>query len=315
MTTLHVAVLMGSAREGRLCDKVTRWVTERLKTQPDLTFDVIDPAAFEVHHWRLSDAAAADLRRRLGQADAFVVVTPEYNHAYPAALKLLIDTVKAEWRAKPVALVSYGGLSGGLRAIEQLRLVFAELHAVTLRDTVSFVNAWGRFDAEGALRDPADAEAAMDRVVSLLCWWGHALRYARDDVPYGEARQPVHASVPEGHEGPVVLINTFTPKPGKLDAFVAAQLDDLRAFAGEVPGMLGARFHRALDGHNAVGVAVFASAADHRRWLEQARFAGHLQKIAPLLDRADPRLYAVAFEAGSLQLGRPKEPPGPAGAE
>jgi len=62
---------------------------------------------------------------------AFVVVTPEYNHGYPAPLKSLIDSVGREWQAKPVAFVSYGGVSGGLRAVEQLRQVFAKLHMVT----------------------------------------------------------------------------------------------------------------------------------------------------------------------------------------
>jgi NAD(P)H-dependent FMN reductase len=83
-----------------------------------------------------------------------VVVTPEYNHGYTAALKQLIDAVKAEWVAKPVGFVSYGGVSGGLRAVEQLRLVFAELHAVTIRDGVSFAMAWNRFDEAGEPVDP-----------------------------------------------------------------------------------------------------------------------------------------------------------------
>ncbi len=72
----------------------------------------------------------------MAEADAFLVVTPEYNHGYPAALKELIDSVYEPWHAKPVAFVSYGGASGGIRAVEQLRQVFAELHAVTLRDGV-----------------------------------------------------------------------------------------------------------------------------------------------------------------------------------
>ena len=65
-------------------------------------------------------------------------MTPEYNHGYPASLKQAIEIPHAEWKAKPCRFASDGGLAGGLRAVEQLRQVFAELHAVTMRDTVSF---------------------------------------------------------------------------------------------------------------------------------------------------------------------------------
>lgn len=121
---------------------------------------------------------------RIDQAEAFVVVTPEYNHGYPAPLKQAIDLPMQQWRAKPVSFVSYGGISGGLRAVEQLRQVFAELHAVTIRDTVSFAMARGRFDDDGGLRDPEGAAAAVKVMLDELVWWGDALRDARAARPY-----------------------------------------------------------------------------------------------------------------------------------
>ncbi len=95
----------------------------------------IDPRALGLPDWsgRRDGEGVAAFRERIDRADAFVVVTPEYNHAYPAVLKFMIDCAYAEWQAKPVAFVSYGGISGGLRAVEQLRLVFAELHADAAR--------------------------------------------------------------------------------------------------------------------------------------------------------------------------------------
>jgi NAD(P)H-dependent FMN reductase len=111
-------------------------------------------------------------------------VTPEYNHGYPAPLKALIDSAGVEWHAKPVAFVSYGGVSGGLRAVEQLRLVFAELHAVTIRDSVSFPGAWEQFDETGALRNPERAHRGMKTLVARLHWWAVALRQARSMAPY-----------------------------------------------------------------------------------------------------------------------------------
>ncbi|MBW5255136.1 NADPH-dependent FMN reductase, partial [Streptomyces sp. P01-B04] len=75
--------------------------------------------------------------------------------------------------------------SGGLRAVEHLRQVFAELHAVSIRDTVSFHNAGALFDDEGRHRDPVGPDAAAKSLLDQLVWWGRALRGARAAHPYG----------------------------------------------------------------------------------------------------------------------------------
>jgi NAD(P)H-dependent FMN reductase len=113
-------------------------------------------------------------------------VTPEYNRGYPAALKFLIDLVGEEWRGKPVGFVSYGGISGGLRAVEQLRLVFAELHAMTIRDGVCFANVWSSSTRRARLLDADRPEKAMATMLAQLHWWASALRHARNSVPYGQ---------------------------------------------------------------------------------------------------------------------------------
>ncbi|MFC3284562.1 NADPH-dependent FMN reductase [Litchfieldella rifensis] len=181
---IRIAVIYGSVREGRFCDTVAGWVVAQVHARTEFALDIIDPAARR----DVADdgVEGLTLRQRIGAADAFIVVTPEYNHSYPAALKALIDTVNAEWHAKPVAFVSYGGASGGLRAVEHLRTVFAELHAVGIRDSVSFPNAWEQFDAEGGLMHPARAERGMATMLSRLGWWAHALRDARAVRSYSE---------------------------------------------------------------------------------------------------------------------------------
>lgn len=179
MSQIQVAVVYGSTRPGRFCDTVVRWTVERIAASGKFQVEVIDPAE--------GSGASPSMGQRLGQADAFVVVTPEYNHGYPAPLKALIDASGAEWHAKPVAFVSYGGVSGGLRAVEQLRLVFAELHAVTIRDSVSFPSAWEQFDTSGALRHPERAEKGMATLLARLDWWAVALRQARAAAPYSGA--------------------------------------------------------------------------------------------------------------------------------
>ena len=121
---------------------------------------------------------------RIGAADAFVIITPEYNHSYPAPLKLAIDSVYPEWQAKPVAFVSYGGYAAGLRAVEPLRCVFAELHATTIRETVSFYLAPQQFTDTGEPIDRPNVDAAATRLLDQLGWWARALRHARADTPY-----------------------------------------------------------------------------------------------------------------------------------
>lgn len=186
---LKVALIYGSTRPGRLCDKVAAWTAAQISDRPEFMLDVIDPASSEARAPEQSgESLNLDwLGEHLGAADAFIVVTPEYNHGYPAALKSLIDSVGAEWHAKPVAFVSYGGISGGIRAAEQLRQVFAELHAVTLRDSVTFTKAWEQFQADGTLKHPDRAARQIQTVLKRLAWWATALRTARNAVPYALA--------------------------------------------------------------------------------------------------------------------------------
>jgi NAD(P)H-dependent FMN reductase len=188
---LKVAVIVGSNREGRFGPVVADWLLGRLRERDDLAVDVVDTADVRLPT-ALSYSPSEEVRAELGKvtpmladADAFIVLTPEYNHSFPASLKTLIDWHFHEWRAKPVAFVSYGGLSGGLRAVEQLRQVFAELHAVTVRDTVSFHNAGASFDDKGRHKDPSPADAAAKTMLDQLAWWALALREAKSARPYG----------------------------------------------------------------------------------------------------------------------------------
>ncbi|MGF1623250.1 MAG: NADPH-dependent FMN reductase [Alphaproteobacteria bacterium] len=186
METINLGLIYGSTRAGRLCDRVGAWVAAQVARNESFAVDLIDPAALGLpaRIEREDPPAVTALERRIADADAFVVVTPEYNHGYPAPLKQLIDLVSVPWQAKPVAFVSYGGASGGIRAVEQLRLVFAELHAVTLRDTVSFAGAHARFAGDGGLAQPERAERAMATMLARLRWWALALGEARRARPY-----------------------------------------------------------------------------------------------------------------------------------
>ncbi|MFF7752390.1 NADPH-dependent FMN reductase [Streptomyces sp. NPDC007971] len=190
---LRVAVVVGSVREGRQGRAVADWFLTTAAGDDGLALDVVDLADVDLPlvlpGWGgtpdpAAVAALEDVSPRLAAADAFVVVTPEYNHSFPASLKNFIDWHHAQWQAKPVGFVSYGGLGGGLRAVEQLRLVFAELHSVTVRDSVSLHGPWSGLGEDGSPRDAAVCAGAAKGMLGQLAWWGRALRAARADRPY-----------------------------------------------------------------------------------------------------------------------------------
>lgn len=186
---LKLSIIIGSVREGRFGPKVAHWYHEQAKPFAAFDSEVVDladyplPAALAPFD-RPREGAVDRLGTKLAESDAFCVVTPEYNHSFPASLKHAIDHFRGEWSAKPVALVSYGGMAGGLRAAEHLRLVFAELHAPTIREMVSFHNAWSSFDAQGNSEELARAASAVTTQLRQLEWWARHLHNARVADPY-----------------------------------------------------------------------------------------------------------------------------------
>jgi NAD(P)H-dependent FMN reductase len=178
---VRIAVIVGSTREHRRGRSIADWFVEQASTRDDLVLSEIDLDDIDLPSRFTFDTtpALADLRSRLDHAEGFVVVTPEYNHSYPAPLKHAIDFAKPEWRRKAVGFVSYGGVSGGLRAVEHLRHVFAELHAHTVRDSVSFHRPWNGFGDDALPVDPEGAGVAVGVLLDELVWWTSALRAAR----------------------------------------------------------------------------------------------------------------------------------------
>src|SRR5436190_11529184 len=122
-----VDVITGTTREGRFSERVASWVVHRLSAREDFEVELID---LREHPLPFFDGAApartgreyprddvARLGRTLDRADAFVVLTAEYNHGYPAVLKNAMDWTFVEWRRKPITFVGWGGV-GGSRAVE-----------------------------------------------------------------------------------------------------------------------------------------------------------------------------------------------------
>lgn len=183
MAPLNVEVIVGSVREGRIGRAVADWFVERTTTNPSWNVSVIDLRELSLPQ-DFSDSPATEVfRQRIDRADAVVAVTSEYNHGYPAALKTAFDSVKHEWRAKPIGFVSYGGISGGVRAVEQLRQVVAELHMVSVRQSVTIHRVHKQFGHELYGIDPIAIDAT-EKMIRELHWWGSGLHTQRASDPY-----------------------------------------------------------------------------------------------------------------------------------
>jgi NAD(P)H-dependent FMN reductase len=190
----RLVILIGSLRAGRFGPVVAEWVAERAREHGGFEVDLVDLASVELPLALPAEspksagdayprpAGMADLTGRLDAADAFVLVTPEYNHSYPASVKAAIDWHFTQWTAKPVAFVSYGGAAGGRHAVLHLENVLTELHAVTIRDRLAFPNYFVNFE-DGR---PLDTQAAgyAKAMLEQLAWWATALRKARADASY-----------------------------------------------------------------------------------------------------------------------------------
>jgi len=181
-----IPVILGSTREGRAGESVSRWLMDQLQRRADADFQLIDlrdyPLPFFNHplppasgQYAPEAKGWADL---VGAGDGYLIVTPEYNHGYPAVLKNALDHVYREWNRKPVAFVSYGAVGGGCRATEQLRSVAVELQMVPIREQLAIPFVWMAFDESGAIRQKG-ADKAVERMVDELIWWAAALKQAR----------------------------------------------------------------------------------------------------------------------------------------
>jgi NAD(P)H-dependent FMN reductase len=176
---VRIALIIGSVRWGRLAGALADWTAARVRQMPSVDLDVIDLADEDLPMHALTPGGAdSPISRRLHNADGFLLITPEYKHSFPAALKNAIDWHFAEWAYKPVAFVGYGA-SGGVRAIEQLRQVFPELRSTTIRDAVLLNRPWERFDEQGGYLAAEHEAAALEATMDELGWWARTLREGR----------------------------------------------------------------------------------------------------------------------------------------
>lgn len=191
-SSLNIKVIAGSTREGRFSDKAAEWIAGEIKEQKESKVEVLDLRDYEMPFFNepvspsykqkpYANDAVARFTKKIEEGDAFVLVTPEYNHGTSGVLKNALDWVYQEWNNKPVGFVSYGSV-GGARSVEQLRLNAIELQMAPIRNAVHipgeqyFPVLFGKKDARELFSLLKDQSTAM---ITQLFWWARALKTAR----------------------------------------------------------------------------------------------------------------------------------------
>ena len=189
MNLPHVAIIIGSTRDGRFGDKPANWIQDIARLRDDLTFELVDlrdhPLPFfneampPVMAPAKSDAAAR-WARLLATFDGFIVVTPEYNHGPTAVLKNALDSAYTEFNRKPLAFVGYGSV-GAARSIEQLRLLATSFQMVSLNSAVNIgmTEFMGVAQQGKSFDDYPYLAQAAGAMLDDLAWWATVLKPAR----------------------------------------------------------------------------------------------------------------------------------------
>ncbi len=189
---LKIKVIVGSTREGRFSEKLLPWITEAIDTQDGIECEVLDLRDYEIPYYdnagspkyvkdgNYSNETVVALAKKINEADAFLVIAPEYNHGYSAVLKNVLDSIYSEWNQKPVGFVSYGSVGGG-RAVEQLRQVVVELQMAPISNAVHIQAPWFIRNEAGELKEGVltEYDQALTDTLTQLVWWGNALKVAR----------------------------------------------------------------------------------------------------------------------------------------
>lgn len=183
---LRVGIILGSTRPGRVGEAVAQWVLGIATKRTDAEFELVDLMAFNLplldepippSQGKYSKPHTQAWAAKVASFDAYVFVTPEYNHGTSGALKNAIDFVYKEWNNKAAGFVGYGSLGGG-RAVEQLRLIVAELQIADVRNQVA-LSLFTDFENFTVFKPAAYQEKSVNAMLDQVIAWGGALQTLR----------------------------------------------------------------------------------------------------------------------------------------
>jgi NAD(P)H-dependent FMN reductase len=183
---LRIAIILGTTRPGRNGEAVARWVLDHAQRRADAEYVLVDLAEFNLPlldepvppaQHRYSKPHTLRWAATIAGFDGFVFVTPEYNHGPSGALKNALDFIYAEWNNKAAGFVGYGS-AGGVRAVEQLRQVMAELQIADVRAAVA-LSLYTDFENFSVLKPAALHERSLKAMLDQLLAWSGALKPLR----------------------------------------------------------------------------------------------------------------------------------------
>ena len=184
---IKVGIIVGSTRPGRHADAVAKWVHENAKKRTDAQFEIVDIKDFKLplldepippSLGQYSQPHTRAWAQKVASFDAYVFVTPEYNHAPSAALKNAIDFVYGEWNNKAAGFVSYGS-AGGARAVEHLRQIMGELQVADVRAQV-LLSLFTDFENYTVFKPNGMHETSLATMLDQLVAWGGAMKTLRN---------------------------------------------------------------------------------------------------------------------------------------
>lgn len=184
---VKLAVVVGSTRPGRVGESVARWVHELAGQRSDAEFELVDIKDFDLplldepvppSQGKYSKEHTKKWAAKVASFDGYVFVTPEYNHSTSAALKNAVDFLYAEWNNKAAGFVAYGS-AGGVRAVEHLRLIMAEVQVATVRNQVA-LSLFTDFENYTTFKPAERHEKSVGQMLDQLVAWAGALKTLRE---------------------------------------------------------------------------------------------------------------------------------------
>jgi NAD(P)H-dependent FMN reductase len=184
-------IIVGSTRPGRAALPIARWTATVAEKHGAFAVELVDlldyalPVFDEPGHPRAGKYEHDHTRRwaaKISQADAFVFVTPEYNYGPSVSLLNAVDYLHNEWAYKPVAFVSYGGLSGGLRSVQVMKQIVTTLRMMPIPEGVAIPLVM-QYLADSHFTPPPPAEGAFAPMLDELLRWTNALHDLRMGPP------------------------------------------------------------------------------------------------------------------------------------
>lgn len=178
---LKIQVIIASIRVGRRAENVAKWVNKELDTHKNIQTEILDLRKWSLPYYdEPIPRIAKKWIKKVNEADGYIIITPEYNHGYPAQLKTALDYPYREWNQKPIGFVSYStGYFGGNKVVEQLKQVALELQMYPIREAVYVQRVHEIFADKSKEVLDLDLNDKLKVFIKQLLWWSKILKTAR----------------------------------------------------------------------------------------------------------------------------------------